>query len=156
MGFYRICPLVNINITMENHNFSMGTCTTSMAIFNSYVKRYQRVYMGIVIFQGNPVLKQPVEEKRMTNPNEFQSSWTIENNYCMFRSWTIELWLKMEAWELGLTILQPFMKQWEHDFAIAEHFTVSFMRCATHHHRGPGRPAASHGYHVMNHPPVNH
>ena len=30
-------PLVNCPITMENHHFSMGKSTISMAIFNSYV-----------------------------------------------------------------------------------------------------------------------
>ena len=29
-------PLVNVYITMENHHFSMGQSTISMAIFNSY------------------------------------------------------------------------------------------------------------------------
>ena len=37
-------PLVNVNITMEKSQFSMGTSTISMAIFNSKLLVYQRVY----------------------------------------------------------------------------------------------------------------
>ena len=37
-------PLVNIQKTMENHHLFMGKSTISMAIFNSYVSHYQRVF----------------------------------------------------------------------------------------------------------------
>ena len=43
MEFNGIYPLVNVYITMENHHFQWGKSTISMAIFNSYVKNYQRV-----------------------------------------------------------------------------------------------------------------
>ena len=43
MGFYGIYPLVNVDIAVENHNFSWDKFTISMAMFNSYVTNYQRV-----------------------------------------------------------------------------------------------------------------
>ena len=35
MGSNGIYPLVNVYISMENHNFLMGKSTISMAMFNS-------------------------------------------------------------------------------------------------------------------------
>ena len=39
-------PLVNIQKTMENHHFSMGKSTISMAIFNSYVSLPEGIWIG--------------------------------------------------------------------------------------------------------------
>ena len=42
MGFHGIYPLVNVDITMENHHFLLGKLTIPTAIFNSYATKIAR------------------------------------------------------------------------------------------------------------------